>query len=1028
MARAPHRSHPTALCLLILCSLLAPSFAPARTTLAAGPNCAVGSGGAATYATVQAAVNDPGCTTIDVAAGTYAEHLTINRSVLIRGAGAASTILDGGQNGRVLSIAATAAQVQVQNVTIQRGSITDSGRGSAIANAGALTLSNSSVTDNWAGTFGLGSTIFNTGELNLSNSQVIKNRAMGGYAADVFNYTGKLNVDATLISQNEGGGISNWGGAVTIAGSTISANTGLGIFNRSMFLSPNGINDVPYTATLTLANTTISGNTGGGINNSGIYALKAIATLTNVTLGDNRSSNPGDALWNDPISTIALKNSMIVRGSANGNCYGTIESLGHNLEDTNTCALAGAGDLHGVDPLLSPLRDNGGPQPTYALLPGSPAIDAGDNAGCPSTDQRGVARPKDGNADGTPTCDIGAYEYQADPLISSFSPSSIVTGGSGFTLTLSGANFTTGSTVDWNGTPHPATLTSATQLTISIGAAEIATGAIVPVRVVGLEGKRSNLAPFTVNNPLPRLTSISPTFVSPSGAPATIIVNGANFVGTSAVTLAQFDKLPTTFLSSTQLRATLPAWIATSGKLDLSVTNPEPGGGTSNIMTLDVGMEYAGSIGGGVPTVAVSGARAYIGEGSQLTVLEISNPAAPARLGSLTTRERVQDVEIVGSRLYLTDDHDGLMIVDVADPAHPTLLGSIDTPGYAYDVQVDGNRAYVADGDGGLRIFDVSDSAHPAELGSFDTWPAYDLTVVNNVAYIATGPSATLTLVDVSDPAKPTELTSWFSQYSTFGVQVAGNVAYVTTGNNGLVLLNVADPHVYPGEIGHKDLLGKLKDLAIVGTRAYAVNYDGTLHILDVSNSAQPQLLSSYDTRGGSWDVRVVGDRAYVADGVAGLLILDVANPQAVQKLGSYATWSASDVTVSGDRAYIAGGVTGMQILDVGNPAAPTWLGGLSTSGLAANVQVAGDRVYVAKRELWDGIGYSGGGLEIVSVADPVHPTSLGNYPLASAQRVQVVGDRAYVAGLGGLFILNISQRRSRQLARRPTSITQMYR
>jgi hypothetical protein len=59
--------------------------------------------------------------------------------------------------------------------------------------------------------------------------------------------------------------------------------------------------------------------------------------------------------------------------------------------------------------LLGPLADNGGPTQTHALLPSSPAIDAGDNNGCPPTDQRGVARPS-GLA-----CDIGAYEVEGEP-------------------------------------------------------------------------------------------------------------------------------------------------------------------------------------------------------------------------------------------------------------------------------------------------------------------------------------------------------------------------------------------------------------------------------------------------------------------------------------------------------------------------------------------------------------------------------------------------------------------------------------
>jgi hypothetical protein len=62
-----------------------------------------------------------------------------------------------------------------------------------------------------------------------------------------------------------------------------------------------------------------------------------------------------------------------------------------------------ASDLIGVNPLLGPLGDNGGPTRTHALGAGSPAIDAAGDA-CPATDQRGVARPLGAR------CDIGSYE------------------------------------------------------------------------------------------------------------------------------------------------------------------------------------------------------------------------------------------------------------------------------------------------------------------------------------------------------------------------------------------------------------------------------------------------------------------------------------------------------------------------------------------------------------------------------------------------------------------------------------------
>jgi hypothetical protein len=92
-------------------------------------------------------------------------------------------------------------------------------------------------------------------------------------------------------------------------------------------------------------------------------------------------------------------------GTATSNCNETLDSLGYNLADDDSCGFTEPTDLLVDDAMLGPLADNGGPTETHALLSGSPAIDAGSpNCPPPDTDQRGVVRPQGA------ACDIGAFE------------------------------------------------------------------------------------------------------------------------------------------------------------------------------------------------------------------------------------------------------------------------------------------------------------------------------------------------------------------------------------------------------------------------------------------------------------------------------------------------------------------------------------------------------------------------------------------------------------------------------------------
>jgi CSLREA domain-containing protein len=352
-------------------------------------------------------------------------------------------------NGGGISVE-EAAVASLRNVTID-GNAAASGGGASASdfNASVVVRGGSVISNNNAVVAGGGGDIGN-GRFELSDSRVTANHACAtpttttcvgitaGRAGGLIEEFGIVLVRRSQIDHNTaplGGGLSEEGGGlVMVEDSTVNDNQSTGsaasnggglleqgagqvVITNSTFANNHADGDGGGVAAdggnqLSLTNVTISANSagtalfntgsGGGVSNTGGDNV----SLVNVTLQGNQAAAGGGNLDNcSPASSclIQLTNTLVTGGSP-ANCAGVMTSLGHNLDDAASCLFGSGGDLSGVNPALGALASNGGRTQTAALTPGSLAIGAGDNAGCPGSDQRGVPRPQG------PICDIGAYE------------------------------------------------------------------------------------------------------------------------------------------------------------------------------------------------------------------------------------------------------------------------------------------------------------------------------------------------------------------------------------------------------------------------------------------------------------------------------------------------------------------------------------------------------------------------------------------------------------------------------------------
>lgn len=358
MVRAAKRSGASAVAFLMLLTVLgapraiAATYSVNTTADPAGAGC---TGGTCSLRQAIAAVNSgPGggdqitlpAARMELTLGV----LSVSKPVTIAGAGARASIVDANAASTIINFNAGASPSTARDVMFTGG------RGS--------------------GTSGVN----NDGDLTLTRVAVTSSVATSFAAAGVYNGSaGTLTVTDSTISGNSagtiGGGIYNLN-VLTVTNSTVAGNT---------------------------ANTSGSNWEGGGIYTDGT------ATIVNSTITGNTAFR-GGGISVEGGGTAIVKNTIVAQNTATGvgqpgNCRvtGTLTSQGNNLEDTNTCNFAAAGDVPNTAAGIGPLQDNGGPVDTRALVAGSQGIDRG--SGCPATDARGVTRPQQGG------CDIGAYEF-----------------------------------------------------------------------------------------------------------------------------------------------------------------------------------------------------------------------------------------------------------------------------------------------------------------------------------------------------------------------------------------------------------------------------------------------------------------------------------------------------------------------------------------------------------------------------------------------------------------------------------------
>jgi len=407
---------------LVFVLLVAPALQAAILTV----------GAAGDHTTLQAAIAaaDEGDTIRVVDAVHTEQGITVNKNITIEGLGASQTIVqahadEDAATNRVFNIA-PGKTVTIRDMTIRHGKVVgDSARGGGIDNLGSLSLIQVVVTRNRIVstdfTTAYGGGIYNAGILNVIRCTISANQASG----------------ATIDEDGRGAGIANVGGLANITNSTLCDNAADGA-GGAVYEADSGT---------TLAYCTVSHNfagQGGGLASG--YSLEGHGLhIRNTIVSDNVASSTCCADIDGRINSLGYN--LIRDASTVNGCLDT--TYGSNTD---------VGNIIGVDPLLGPLTDNGGPTPTRAIPANSPAADqipdgtGGAGIDPLHMDQRGVPRPQRGASD------IGAYEFV--PVAPTVTTTAVVnvtasSADGGGEVTTDGGEAVTARGVCWNTTGEP---------------------------------------------------------------------------------------------------------------------------------------------------------------------------------------------------------------------------------------------------------------------------------------------------------------------------------------------------------------------------------------------------------------------------------------------------------------------------------------------------------------------------------------------------------------------------------------------
>ncbi|MEO0050194.1 MAG: T9SS type A sorting domain-containing protein [candidate division WOR-3 bacterium] len=406
----------------------------------------------------------------------------------------------------------------------------------------------------------------------------------------------------------------------------------------------------------------------------------------------------------------------------------------------------------------------------------------------------------------------------------------------------------------------------------------------------------------------------------------------------------------------------------------------------------------------------------FLGSGSGVRILSISDSIRPQMLGHINARGLISQLAVKDTLLYVACGNFGAQIYNISNPANPRELGSMDA--VIYDLAVVDTLCYTVGSkyppNDSLRIYNVADPAHPVEVGAVcDSGNV--LIVANGYAFVA-GNVTSMNVYDVRNPVLPNWINSRGGHYLTLFPRE--NLLFCSgVQPDYFSVLDISNPGSIT-EIGRINGYGGWA-LYVDDYFAYlSCTYEHQgLYIIDITDSTRPQLRGSINPEGDNeWDFYVPQPLSYgyLAADYGGLVVIDLHNVNSPTEVWSgYKAHQAMDVHLDNSRCYVAEQCAGLRILDVTDPSNPQDLGEYDTIGVL-DVRSATARDSFAFITYW---GNRRRFLRVLDVTDPLQPIFAAEESCFNPPMDIVLRDSfLYLAEANRFQVVNIARPRQPRL------------